>query len=96
MNTVGTPALAKGGSGDALCGIIAALLADEENRERINARLCAAVGCLWLGMAGRRAAQKHGDRSALTGDVIDELGPAWLESLQMNTSYPQNVVLQNE
>ena len=96
LNTVGTPALAKGGSGDALCGIIAALLADEKNREMLNARLCAAVGCLWLGMAGRLAAQKHGDRSALTGDVIDELGPAWLESLQMNTSDPQNGGPQNE
>ena len=68
LNCVGTPALAKGGSGDALAGIIAALLAG--GMEAFDACRCA---CLWHGLAARRAAEMHGVRGVLTGEVIDAL-----------------------
>lgn len=68
LNAVGTPALAKGGSGDALAGILAALLAG--GMDVYDACRCA---CLWHGVAGRRAEQTHGTLGVLTGDVIDAL-----------------------
>ena len=74
----GAPALAKGGSGDALTGILAALCADRAvcgefaDSERLLFRT--ALASLWLGLAGEEAQRQWGDRSALTGDVIDQLG----------------------
>ena len=73
----GAPALAKGGSGDALTGILAALCADRtvcaacQEPERLMDK--AALASLWLGLAGERAQRERGDRSVLTGDVIDQL-----------------------
>lgn len=75
LNTVGTSALAKGGSGDALTGILAAVLAQQERFEPMTAMQAAA---LWLGLAGRKAEETHGVYSALTEDVIDAMGPAYL------------------
>lgn len=72
VNLVGSPALAKGGSGDALAGIIAALLAQSPGVAPIEA---AKTACLWHGMAGRLAAERLGLLSPLTGDVIECLGP---------------------
>ena len=73
----GAPALAKGGSGDALTGILAALCADRSDSETDDPseRLMhkTALASLWLGLAGERAQREWGDRSALTGDVIDQL-----------------------
>ena len=73
----GGPALAKGGSGDALTGILAALCADRgivtpgDARERLLYK--AALASLWLGLAGERAQRAWGDRSSLTGEVVDLL-----------------------
>ena len=76
----GAPALAKGGSGDALAGILAALCADQTVCSRYPAqeRLLnrTALASLWLGLAGEEAQKLYGDRSALTGEVIDLLGAA--------------------
>lgn len=71
LNAVGSPALAKGGSGDALAGILAALLG--QGLPVFDAMRAA---CLWFGMAGCLAEHRFGVRSALTGDVIDCLGAA--------------------
>ena len=77
----GAPALAKGGSGDALTGILAALCADRSEAAAgdPSERLLhlTALASLWLGLAGEQAQREWGDRSALTGDVIDLL-PACL------------------
>ena len=74
INGYAAPALAKGGSGDALTGMIAALMAQ---------RLCqgdlfiaAQVASLWMSLAARTAAKRLGERSVLTGDVLDSLGEA--------------------
>lgn len=71
FNETGSPALSKGGSGDALTGMIAALLADREEKRAPFA--AAQTACLWLGLAGERAGARLGERSALTGDVLDSL-----------------------
>ncbi|MBQ4435702.1 MAG: NAD(P)H-hydrate dehydratase [Clostridia bacterium] len=73
----GAPTLAKGGSGDALTGILAAICADpyacamSEEHERLLHKT--ALASLWLGLAGKQAQRTWGDRSALTGDIIDLL-----------------------
>ncbi len=67
LNTVGTPALAKGGSGDGLAGVLAAFLA-----QRLPSPLEAA--CLIQGVAARRAEEKHGTRGLLTGEWLDDMG----------------------
>ena len=71
LNTVGTPALAKGGSGDALAGLMAGLLA-----QGMPPFEAARTACLWLGKAGRMAEEKFGLHSALTTDVLTMLGEA--------------------
>ena len=73
----GSPALAKGGSGDALTGILAALCADRSEPETgdPSERLLhlTALASLWLGLAGERAQAEWGDRSALTGEDLLKL-----------------------
>ena len=64
LNTVGSPALSKGGSGDALTGILAALLAQTHPLE------AAAQACLWHGMAGIVGEKKYGQRELTTGQLI--------------------------
>ena len=71
FNLVGSPALAKGGSGDALAGIIASLIAQEPKRGLFHA---VQTACLWHGMAGESAAAQLGLLSPLTTDVIEHLG----------------------
>lgn len=61
LNASGTPALAKGGSGDVLCGIIAALLVNHDPWE------AAALGSLWHGLAGAVGEKKYG-QIELTGE----------------------------
>ena len=77
LNVLGTPAMAKGGSGDALCGILAGILAQQTQWAPLQAMQAAA---LWLGMAGCKAQQQHGCYSVLTLDVIDAMGAALLET----------------
>jgi len=69
LNVVGTSALAKGGSGDALAGILGALLAGG-----MPLFEAAQGACLWHGMAGLHTKKHLGVRSVLTGDVADALG----------------------
>ena len=71
VNAVEAPALAKGGSGDALAGILASLLG--QGLPPLRAMQAA---CLWHSLAGRLAGKKYGIRGALTGEVIDCLGEA--------------------
>ena len=63
LNAVGSPALAKGGSGDALTGIMAALLRHAYLDE-------AALACLWHGMAGIVGEEQFGGRELTTDQLI--------------------------
>lgn len=73
-NIVGSPALAKGGSGDVLSGIITALLARAYpalGGEHLDSLRAAQYGALFHGMAGIRAANLRGENCSLPTDVVD-------------------------
>ena len=80
FNTSGTPGMAKGGSGDVLTGVIAALLASG------HAPLDAAiVGVFAHGLAGEKAAGRFGVRGMNAGDIAEALGAAWKELEECET-----------
>ena len=64
-----SPALAKGGSGDVLAGIITALLA--RRKDQLSSTQAAAYGALIHGLAGIRAAKRHGENCILPTDVVN-------------------------
>ncbi len=65
INAAGSPAMAKGGSGDALAGAIAALSA------RLDIAEAAAKACYIMGKAGEKASQELGENSVLVSESID-------------------------
>lgn len=69
LNTSGCNAMAKGGSGDVLTGIIAGLLG-----QGMPAGEAAAMGVYIHGLAGEAAAEKHGNYSVLARDIIGMIG----------------------
>jgi NAD(P)H-hydrate epimerase len=71
VNHTGGPALAKGGSGDILTGVIASLTA-----QGLSPLDAARAGVFLHGRAADFAAAKLGDRSALASDVTAEFGEA--------------------
>ena len=74
VNPTGNPAMAKGGSGDVLCGILCALLA--QGFEPLSAVRRAA----WLhGRAGDLACEETGEYSLAPSDLIRFLPKAFLE-----------------
>ena len=65
INTTGNPGMAKGGSGDALAGLMASLCAQGE--EDI-------ISAVWLhGRAGDLAAKEKGERGMTVGDLIEAI-----------------------
>ena len=75
VNPSGNPGLARGGSGDALAGILAALLAC--GLEAAEAASCAA----WLhGAAADRAAAQRGEYGMLPHDLFPALGTLFAEN----------------
>lgn len=69
LNTSGNAAMAKGGSGDVLAGIIGGLLA--QGRKAYEA---ACTGVFLHGLAGNKARDEKGEYSVLAADLIDEIG----------------------
>lgn len=74
FNLTGNPGMAKGGSGDALTGVILGLLAQHYPPE--NASI---AGVYLHGLAGDLAAKKTGMHALLASDLVDSLGEAFLE-----------------
>jgi len=72
VNLTGNPGMAKGGIGDALTGIIGALLA-----QGLPALDAARAGVFVHGVAGDIACQQCGERSMLASDLIASLGKAF-------------------
>ena len=70
-NLYASPALAKGGSGDVLAGIITALLARQLPSDWFGSAHAAAYGALIHGLAGVSAAKRHGVNCTLPTDVVD-------------------------
>ena len=75
-NANGNPGMAKGGSGDALTGVLLALLCNGMQPE-----IAASAGVFLHAAAGDLAAEKYGERGLLPSDLIKAL-PAVLRSLE--------------
>lgn len=71
-NQTGNPGMAKGGSGDVLTGIIAALWG-----QGLNGFEAACLGAYVHGLAGDCASQTHGQISMIATDLVAELGRAF-------------------
>ncbi|MCI1696929.1 NAD(P)H-hydrate dehydratase [Aneurinibacillus aneurinilyticus] len=85
INTTGTAALAKGGTGDVLTGMLAGMLAQKVAQdETIEAGIQLAV--YLHGIAGRICSEKS-IHATLAGDIIDNIGPA-IKSLLVASSSP--------
>ena len=69
VNTSGSDALAKGGSGDVLAGVIASLLA--QGHDGFTA---ATIGVYVHGLAGERLATRYGAHGVLPSDLPEEIG----------------------
>lgn len=72
INASGCSAMAKGGSGDVLAGVIGGLLAQGMGRME-----AAAWGVYLHGLAGEQAAEGHGASSVLARELADSLGEVW-------------------
>ncbi len=74
LNTSGCSAMAKGGSGDVLTGILAALLAQNRNADvPMTALEAAALGVYIHGLAGEKAAERCGMYGVLARDIADSI-----------------------
>lgn len=65
LNTTGTPAMAKAGSGDVLGGMVGAFAATSDDPFIATVR-----ACYEFGKAGERAAKARGETSVLASDII--------------------------
>lgn len=75
LNPYGTPAMAKGGSGDALTGVLAALLAGRQAGAYAMTDLeLMQTGCALHGLAGEEAEKHAGQRGVLATQLCDYLG----------------------
>lgn len=75
LNILGTPALAKGGSGDILTGVLSALLANRaQGVLTLSDFEILQAGTALHGLAGRSAEKKMGQRGVLATDVCGFLG----------------------
>lgn len=80
INPFGTPGMAKGGSGDALTGIVAALLAGRAaGTYQLNDLELMQAACALHGMAGEKAEKQFGERGMLATDLCSFLGTVGLE-----------------
>lgn len=70
----GTSALARGGSGDVLAGIVAAIFAERAQRPQLPATDLLAQAVCWHGAAAREWEQASGTRSANIAALPDYLG----------------------
>jgi NAD(P)H-hydrate epimerase len=72
FNSTGNPGMAKGGSGDALTGILTGLLAQGNTPKET-----CLLGVYLHGLAGDLAMAAIGERSLLASDLIDYIGKAY-------------------
>ncbi len=74
FNSTGNPGMGTAGSGDVLTGIIIGLLAQQYDT------LAACITGVFLhGLAGDKAAERHGEDALIASDMIDHLSEAFLQ-----------------
>ncbi|MBP3645615.1 MAG: NAD(P)H-hydrate dehydratase [Clostridia bacterium] len=80
INPYGTPGMAKGGSGDALTGVMAALLAGRAaGAYAMDDLELMQTACALHGIAGEMAEEAYGERGMLATDLCDFLGRIEME-----------------
>lgn len=94
INPFGTPGMAKGGSGDALTGIMTALLAGcSAGAYSLNQLQLLQTACALHGLAGEKAAKQFGERGMLATDLCAFLGTVGTEKqpdpLQTKDHWPE-------
>jgi len=77
VNTTGNPGMATAGAGDVLTGVIVALAG--QGLDNFDA---AVLGVYVHGLAGDITAERTGQVSLITTDIIDSLGEAFLQHLK--------------
>jgi NAD(P)H-hydrate epimerase len=76
INPSGTPALAKGGTGDVLTGLVAGMMAQFPQQWELAVR-----AAVWLhGRAGELAARERGEQGVLAADLFAHLAAAIRET----------------
>jgi NAD(P)H-hydrate epimerase len=73
----GGPVLARGGSGDLLAGIVAALLARRRTLG-VGAFDAVVMAATWHGRAADLLEERHGEEAVRTTQLLDELSAALL------------------
>lgn len=80
INATGNPGMAKGGSGDVLAGMIAALWGQKHlNSPHTQRAELAALAVCYHGMAGDRCAERLGEYAMTSGDILETLPMVLLE-----------------
>lgn len=91
ISPFGTPAMAKGGSGDALTGVMAALLAGRAaGTYAMNDLTLMQTACALHGLAGRAAEERFGERGVLATDLCMFLGKDFSEQTVQASSKALN------
>ena len=83
VNPTGGPALASGGTGDVLLGMVAGLLA--QGLEPLRA---AALAAYLHGLAADRWTREHGSAGLLAGDLLEALPPSLAALRQTPAALP--------
>ena len=77
VNTTGNPAMAKGGSGDLLTGIVAGLLAQYRNESRNETARAVEAAVFFHGLAADLAVREVDERTLLATDTVHEFSRAF-------------------
>ncbi len=91
VNLTGTPAMASGGTGDVLTGLVAGFLS-EFPQAPMEQAIAAAV--YLHGRAGQLAAQELGEQAALATDVLRHLSRAIRELTETSCGQPPAILPQ--
>lgn len=83
INTTGNPGMATAGSGDVLTGVITALLA-----QGYDPIVAAIFGIYLHGSAGNIVAQQNGFEALIAGDIVENMGQAYLELFKQEQAPP--------
>ncbi|MDP9268351.1 MAG: NAD(P)H-hydrate dehydratase [Acidobacteriota bacterium] len=83
INATGNPGMAKGGSGDVLTGMLAALIAQFAHGEQPRCvEECSGAAVYLHGLAGDVAREEMGERAMVASDIIDALGEAFCRAAE--------------